>query len=125
MEYNETNYKALYGSAGSQYPDNTSGLITELIMRTFGQNTADSLLFRQNNSVWRDCGSVDLSSNAWPTTGGTGVGGAILKNNTFDVTVQGTPAGMSEPILVGMTIRAKTDTPGQTNSNWQVLTGMI
>jgi hypothetical protein len=120
MQYNETNFKALYGTAGTQFPDNTTGLITELIMRVFGTDAADSLLFKQNNTVWRDCGNVDLSSNLFPTTGGTGVGGAILKNNTFDVTVQGTPAGMTEPILVGCTIRALADTPGQTLANWRV-----
>jgi hypothetical protein len=119
-KYSKTNIKALYGLAGTQFPDNTTGDITELIIRTFGEDVFDSLLFEYDNSVWRDCGNVDLSSNLFPTTGGKGVGGAILKNNTFDVTVQGTPAGMTEPILVGCTIRALADTPGQTLANWRV-----
>lgn len=45
-ELSKASYKALYGSSGTQFPNNTTGLITEPIMRTFGENQADSFLFR-------------------------------------------------------------------------------
>jgi hypothetical protein len=120
-QLNKTNFKAKYGSAGSEFPDNTIGAITELIMRTFGEDLTDSFLNKYDDtSAWRDCGNYDFSVNTFPITGGTGAGGAIKKNNTFDITVSGTPAGATEPIPVGATIRALTDTPGQTLSNWRI-----
>lgn len=41
-QLSRTNFEALYGTSGTQFPDNTSGSITELIMRTFGKNLSDS-----------------------------------------------------------------------------------
>lgn len=49
----QAQFKALYGSSGTQFPDNTTEIITELIMRTFGENSADSLLFLQTNRLDR------------------------------------------------------------------------
>jgi hypothetical protein len=40
--YTKTQLKALYGLTGTQFPDNTTGDITEIIMRTFGENGVDS-----------------------------------------------------------------------------------
>jgi hypothetical protein len=42
--YSKTQLKSLYGLTGTQFPDNTTGLITEIIMRTFGENEVDSFL---------------------------------------------------------------------------------
>jgi hypothetical protein len=42
MQLDNTAFKAKYGLAGSQFPNNTTGLITELIMRQFGEDMADS-----------------------------------------------------------------------------------
>ena len=61
-------FTSLYGTSGSQFPDNTTGLITETIVRAFGQDIADSLVFRlppQSVSVISDVtlnckGSDDL-----------------------------------------------------------------
>lgn len=41
-QYNKANYKALYGTSGSVFPDNTTEDISEGDMRTFGENTSDS-----------------------------------------------------------------------------------
>jgi hypothetical protein len=43
-QYKKTNWKTLYGSSGTQFPDNTTGAITELIMRTFGESIPDSFV---------------------------------------------------------------------------------
>jgi len=37
-------YKAKYGSTGIRFPDNTTGLITEGIMREFGEDNGDSFI---------------------------------------------------------------------------------
>jgi len=82
----------------------------------------DSILWKQDNKAWYDCGNWDFSTNSdlFPASGGSGGSGAIMKNNTFDITGAGTPSGATEPIPVGATIRALTDSPGQTVANWRV-----
>lgn len=39
---NRSAFKSLYGASGTQFPDNTTGDITALIQRTFGEDDADS-----------------------------------------------------------------------------------
>lgn len=72
-----------------------------------------------SNGAWVDCGNVDLSLHQFPETGGTGLNKAVMRNNTFDVTVVGSPGG-GDPIPVGATIRALIDNPGQTLANWRI-----
>jgi hypothetical protein len=48
-QLSRTNFEAKYGTAGSEFPDNTTGLITELIMRTFGKDLSDSFLSNVND----------------------------------------------------------------------------
>jgi hypothetical protein len=102
------------------FKTNTTNAIGSDDARELVTDVTENYLNRLNNTVWRDCGDVDLSADLFPTSGGTGAAGAILKNNTFDVTVEGTPGGALEPILVGCTIRALVDTPGQTLANWRI-----
>ena len=59
---------------------------------------------------------VDLSTDDFPETGGTGAGGEICANDEFLVSVAGSPGGTY--IDAGYKIRALTDTPGQTLANW-------
>ena len=66
-----------------------------------------------------DRGNYDASSNLWPATGGSGVAGAILKGDLWYISVAGTLGGASA--VVGSSIRALSDTPAQTNSNWSIL----
>lgn len=64
-------------------------------------------------------GNYDASTNTFPSTGGTGSGGAVLKGNTWRISVAGTPGSVSvEP---GTLIMALVDTPGQTLANWTIL----
>ena len=62
------------------------------------------------------CGEIDASATLWPSTGGTGVSGAILKGNTWIVNVAGSLGGQA--FGVGDVIISKVDSPGQTDSNW-------
>lgn len=54
-----------------------------------------------------DCGGYNASTNAWPTTGGTGPGGIPVAGNQFDITHAGVLDGSSvEP---GAVIRKRLD----------------
>lgn len=68
--------------------------------------------------TWRNCGFYDASVNVFPASGGTGPGGSIQKDNTFDISVSGTLGGQLVP--AGATIRAVIDSPGQTLANWRI-----
>lgn len=64
-----------------------------------------------------DRGAYDASSNTFPTTGGTGAGGAIERGNTWYITVAGVLGGVS--VGVGSRIMAKIDAPA-TDADWLV-----
>lgn len=69
------------------------------------------------SSVYRAAGDVDASLGTFPTTG-TGLGGAVRRGDTYNVTVAGTIAGF-EPLDVGDTFYANVNNPAQTASNWR------
>jgi hypothetical protein len=70
-----------------------------------------------------DRGSYDASGNVWPSTGGSGTAGAILKGDLWTVSVAGTLGG--EAVEIGDWFRALIDTPGQTAANWGVVNANI
>jgi hypothetical protein len=72
-------------------------------------------------SKWR--AAVDISGNAYPTTGGSGTGGAILAGDQFPVSVGGNldlGTGV-EPVPAKSILVALVDTPGSTPANWRVI----
>lgn len=58
-------------------------------------------------------------TSLYPTTGGSGVDGAILKGDLWAISADGTINGIA--VTVGDTIRALVDSPAQTNGNWAVI----
>lgn len=66
-----------------------------------------------------DRGSYNASSNSFPTSGGSGTAGAILKGDMWFVSVAGTLGGTF--CQVGTSIRALVDTPAQTAANWGIV----
>lgn len=70
-----------------------------------------------------DRGNHDASGNAWPSSGGSGTAGAILKGDLWRISVAGTLGGTA--VQVGDAIRALVDTPGTTASNWAILEGAV
>lgn len=64
-------------------------------------------------------GVYDASTNTYPTTGGSGADGAILKSDTWIVSVAGILN--SQPVRVGDMIIAKINNPAQNPANWNVL----
>lgn len=76
---------------------------------------ADSLVI----GLIDDRGNYNASSNTFPTTGGSGTSGAILKGDLWVINVAGTLGGVA--VELGDTIRALVDNPGQTASNWALI----
>lgn len=53
-------YKALYGTSGTLFPDNTTGEISEADIRAFGEDGADSVLFKSDDLLDED----DMASDS-------------------------------------------------------------
>lgn len=70
-----------------------------------------------------DRGSYNASTNLFPTTGGSGTSGAILKGDIWFVSVAGTLGGKA--VSVGDSFRALVNTPGQTSGNWSLLSSNL
>src|SRR5574340_1091216 len=66
-----------------------------------------------------DRGNYDASGNVFPSAGGSGTAGAILKGDLFYSSVGGNLGGVA--VTVGNTIRALIDTLGQTAGNWAIM----
>lgn len=64
-------------------------------------------------------GVYDASGNSYPTSGGSGVSGAVKAQDMWCVSVAGTLGGSA--IQVGDFIIAAEDAPGQTASKWNTL----
>lgn len=75
--------------------------------------------------LWDDRGNYNPNTNAnqYPTTGGSGAAGAILKGDIWTISGLGvgvTAAMGGETVQDGDTTRAIADSPGQTDGNWAV-----
>jgi hypothetical protein len=81
-------------------------------------NTAKSYADTLVVGLIDDRGNYDASGNVFPSTGGSGAGGGILKGDLWTVSVAGTLGGNA--VTPGDLVRALVDTPGQTASNWAV-----
>jgi len=68
-------------------------------------------------------GGYDASGNAFPTTGGSGSAGAVLKGDMWIISVAGTLGSVA--VQVGDSLIANVDTPAQTAGNWNVLNSNI
>jgi hypothetical protein len=67
--------------------------------------------------------AFDASVNTFPSAGGSGSAGAILKGDLYPISVAGTLGG--ESLQVGDAIFALVDSPGQTAGNWSKLNSNI
>lgn len=68
-------------------------------------------------------GTYDASTNLYPATGGSGLVGAILKGDFYIVSVAGTLGGTA--VTPGDLVIALIDTPGQTNTNWDIVSNEV
>ncbi len=65
-----------------------------------------------------DRGNFDASVNLFPSSGGSGTAGAVLKGDLWTISVAGTLGGVV--VTAGDVVRSLSDTPGQTSSNWAI-----
>ena len=68
-------------------------------------------------------GAYDASGNVFPSSGGSGTAGAVLKGDMWVISVAGTLGGTA--VQIGDSLIANVDTPGQTSGNWNVLNSNI
>lgn len=74
--------------------------------------------------LWDDRGTFDASVAAYPSSGGSGTAGAIIRGDIWTISVAGTlPTG--QVVEIGDTVRALIDTPGNTQANWAILQNNI
>lgn len=64
-------------------------------------------------------GNYDASVGTFPTTGGSGLSGAVLKGDVWRISVAGTLGSIA--LRVGDSIYAAVDTPAQVSSNWATI----
>jgi hypothetical protein len=64
-------------------------------------------------------GTYDASGNTFPTTGGSGAAGAVVKGDTWVISVAGTLG--TKAVVAGDVVTAVIDTPGQTAGNWSII----
>lgn len=76
---------------------------------------ADALVI----GLYSDRGTWNASGDTFPSTGGSGAGGAIMSGDVWTIDVAGSPGGTY--LDVGDTIRAFVDSPGQTLGNWVIV----
>lgn len=99
------------------YPNTKAVADADTAVLNDANTYADSLAL----GLLDDRGNYDASSNLFPSTGGSGIAGAVLTGDVWYISVAGTLGGT--PVNVGDSIRALTDTPGQTSSNWGIIKG--
>ena len=104
------NGKTVSGTDTANYT--TNGLMSAYDYRKLQLQTGTGLSNR---------GYYDASVGTFPSAGGSGSAGAILKGDYWTISVKGTLSGDS--VFVGSTITAMFDNPGQTFSNWNILEG--
>ena len=73
--------------------------------------------------LFDDRGNYDASGNVYPSTGGSGSAGAILKGDIWLISVAGTLGGIA--VSPSDTVRALVDSPAQTSTNWEITQGKL
>lgn len=100
----------------------TSGLLQKTGANTWALDTSTYATQAYANALvvglLDDRGNYDASGNVFPSSGGSGAAGAILKGDLWTISVAGTLDG--HPVTVGDVVRALADTPGQTDANWAI-----
>lgn len=95
-------------------PVSTAQAQADAVVLSQAKSYADGLVV----GLWDDRGNYDASTNVYPSTGGSGPLGVILKGDIWTISVAGTLGGT--PVVVRQTVRAMTDNPGQTSENWSI-----
>jgi len=96
-------------------PVSTAQAAADAVVLASAEAYANSIVV----GMWNDCGSFNASVNTYPTTGGTGTSGAIVRGDIWTIGTVAT-AGPLNGDAIGTTVRALANAPGQTAANWAV-----
>lgn len=96
-------------------PVSTAQALADAAVLSTAQSYADSLVV----GLLDDRGNFDASVNAYPSSGGSGVAGAIMKGDLWTVTVGGTLPTLIV-VTPGDVVRSLVNNPGNTQGNWAV-----
>jgi hypothetical protein len=72
--------------------------------------------------LWDDRGNYSAATNVFPSAGGSGAGGAILKGDIWTISAVGTLGGVAS---LGDTVRALSDAPVQVVGSWSIAEGNL
>lgn len=102
----------------------TSGLLKKTAANTWSLDTStyatQAYVDAAVVGLLDDRGNYNPGSGNFPTTGGSGAAGAILKGDLWIISANGTLAGGFISVTTGDVIRALIDTPGQGTGNWAI-----
>lgn len=117
------------GTGNSLINVETTDFASGVIVTTVSGSSTDSqiptakavntLVSNAVTGLFNDRGTYDASGGTFPSSGGSGAGGAIKKGDIWTVSVAGTLPG-SQAVVPGDTVRAMVDTPGTTVANWTI-----
>ena len=65
-----------------------------------------------------DRGNYNASTNVFPSSGGSGAAGAIVKGDLWSISIGGSLGGVA--VTTGDVLRALVDAPGATSTNWVI-----
>ena len=92
--------------------------------RILNENSIDNLIESKEYAdslvigLLDDRGNFNASSNLFPSSGGSGTSGAVLKGDLWTISVEGTLGGTS--VTIGDMCRALSNNPEQISSNWNI-----
>lgn len=111
----DVNLPNVDNTSDANKPVSTAQAAADTATLASAQTYADGLV----TSILKDQGNYDASSNTFPVASNTNpVVGTVKKGFLWTISVPGTLGGVA--VTSGDVVRALTDTPGQTSSNWVV-----
>ena len=96
---------------GTLLANSDSKIATQKATKTYADSKIAGLLNYR--------GAYDASVNLYPSSGGSGAAGAVMKGDMWVISVAGTMGGVD--IQIGDSLIANVDTPGQASSKWNTL----
>lgn len=121
LAYFEANLptSAVWGNITGTFTDQTDAVTYINTASTTAENNAKAYADGLVVGLWDDRGGFSAAGGAYPSSGGSGSAGAILKGDIWTITTGGTlPTG--QVVEIGDVIRALINTPGNTQANWAI-----
>lgn len=115
VTYNASAFDSAGAAAAAQSAAESHANDVAAAAESNAKNYADGLVV----GLLDDRGNYNPTvTSQYPTTGGSGDSGAILKGDLWAISADGTVNGIA--VTVGDTIRALADNPAQVNANWAI-----